>query len=201
MTDRRISKLDRRTAIVPVRSKEILAPGLSPQTKCLPAPVCFGASAPILKGAAMWTERRLQRLFDKFNEQFWEGRLADWKVELCPRLGPLRTSFPTKAGIAALSFPSENPMLRIQRSSNGGVLFTLSGRIELEDVSELQRLLSLETVNGHLALDLRDVTLVDRDAVKLLAECETQSMKLENCPAYIREWITRETDRINRGKR
>ena len=54
-------------------------------------------------------------------------------------------------------------MLKIQRQANGGVLFTLSGRIEAEDVGELRRLLELEEAGSHIALDLKDVTLVDRD--------------------------------------
>jgi len=41
-------------------------------------------------------------------------------------------------------------------------------------------------------LDLKDLTLVDREAVRFLERCETDSIKLKNCPAYIREWITRE---------
>jgi hypothetical protein len=83
-------------------------------------------------------------------------------------------------------------MLNIQRSSNDGVVLSLSGRIEIEDVAELQRLLSLETAGQGLAFDLQDVTLVHRDAVKFLARCEVESIKLENCPAYIREWIDAE---------
>jgi hypothetical protein len=83
-------------------------------------------------------------------------------------------------------------MLRIQRSSNGEVVFTLIGRIEVEDVAELQGLLSLEGLGRSIALDLEDVTLVDRDAVKFLACCEADRIRLENCPAYIREWIGRE---------
>jgi hypothetical protein len=39
----------------------------------------------------------------------------------------------------------------------------------------------------QLVLDLRDVTLVNQDAVEFLAGCEADSIKLENCPAYIRE--------------
>ncbi len=80
-------------------------------------------------------------------------------------------------------------MLRIERSSNGKIIFTLSGRIEMEGVVELQRLLGLETVDHHIVLDLRDVTLVDREAVKFLARCETTGIKLKNCPAYVRDWI------------
>jgi hypothetical protein len=91
-------------------------------------------------------------------------------------------------------------MLKIQRKANGRVIFTLSGRIQAEDIDELRRLLELEGVGSHTALDLKDVTLVDRDAVKFLAACEADSIKLENCPAYVREWIRRESGEP-RGKR
>ena len=83
-------------------------------------------------------------------------------------------------------------MLKIQRKANGKVILTLIGRIQGEDIDELRRLLELEGADSHTALDLKDVTLVDRDAVKFLAACEADSIKLENCPAYVREWIRRE---------
>jgi uncharacterized protein YlaN (UPF0358 family) len=41
-------------------------------------------------------------------------------------------------------------------------------------------------------LDLKDVTLVDQDAVNFLDRCEMENITLKNCPAYIREWITRQ---------
>jgi anti-anti-sigma regulatory factor len=80
-------------------------------------------------------------------------------------------------------------MLRIQRSANGRVVFKLSGRIEAEDLKELKEVLALEATGQQLVLDLRDVTLINQDAVKFLAICEADSIKLENCPAYIRKWI------------
>jgi anti-anti-sigma regulatory factor len=80
-------------------------------------------------------------------------------------------------------------MLRIQRLSNGRVVFKLSGRIEAEDVKELRELLALEIAGRQLVLDLTDVTLVNQDAVEFLASCEADSTMLENCPAYIRQWI------------
>jgi len=89
-------------------------------------------------------------------------------------------------------------MLKIQRKANGKVIFTLSGRIEADDVDELRRLLELETTGRHVALDLKDVTLVDRDAIKFLAEREAVSIQLENCPAYLREWIGREREQRKR---
>ena len=82
-------------------------------------------------------------------------------------------------------------MLKIQRSAHGRVVFTVSGRIEAEDVKDLRQLLALEPAGQQLVLDLRDVTLVNEDAVKFLAGCEADSIKLENCAAYIREWIER----------
>ena len=83
-------------------------------------------------------------------------------------------------------------MLKIQRSSNGDVVFALIGRIEMEHVAELQRLFSLEAADHHIALDLKDVVRVDRDAVKILSRWEADSITLKNCPAYIRQWINQE---------
>jgi hypothetical protein len=91
-------------------------------------------------------------------------------------------------------------MLKIQRKTNGGVLFTLSGRIEVEDIDELRRLLELEGTESHIAFDLKDVTLVDRDAIKFLADCEADDIRLENCPPYVRKWIGQESGRPRRKK-
>jgi DNA-binding GntR family transcriptional regulator len=84
-------------------------------------------------------------------------------------------------------------MLRIQRSSNKGVVFSLSGRIEAEDMLELRRLVSLEAGSQLIAFDLQDITVADREAVKFLERCEAEGIELRNCPAYIRDWI--ETER------
>jgi anti-anti-sigma regulatory factor len=91
-------------------------------------------------------------------------------------------------------------MLKIQRSVNGRVVLTVCGRIEAEDIGELQQLLALEKAGQHVVMDLRDVTLVNQDAVKFLAGCEADSIKLENCPAYIREWIERAKGRTRRRR-
>lgn len=50
----------------------------------------------------------------------------------------------------------------------------------------------LEQEGGAAALDLKDILLVDREVVKLLALCESNGNEIRNCPLYIREWITRE---------
>ena len=91
-------------------------------------------------------------------------------------------------------------MLRVQRSAEGhDMVLALSGRIEVEDLAELQRLLQSEATDHSFVLDLKDVRLVNREAVIFLADREADGTKLRNCPAYIREWIGRERDRIKKA--
>ncbi len=86
--------------------------------------------------------------------------------------------------------------LRIQKSAEGEqVVFTLSGRIQVEQVEELQEHFKCGSPNHNIVLDLKEVKLIDRDAVRFLAYREAEGTKLRNCPAYIREWILREGNR------
>ena len=82
-------------------------------------------------------------------------------------------------------------MLKITRAANGEVVFKLSGRMDAENISELETLVRKEADGRHIVLDLRDLTLVDQDAVSFLKRCEADNITLKNCPAYIREWISR----------
>ena len=72
------------------------------------------------------------------------------------------------------------------------LVFTLSGRMMAEEVAELKALFDADY--RTIVLDLQDVRLADRDAVKFLRESEADGMKLESCPAYVREWMDREKD-------
>jgi anti-anti-sigma regulatory factor len=83
-------------------------------------------------------------------------------------------------------------ILKITRAGNEEVLFTVSGRLAAENLFELEALVSSESRGRHMIIDLKDLRHVDRDAVRFLAGCETESIELKNCPPYIREWITRE---------
>lgn len=85
--------------------------------------------------------------------------------------------------------------LKIQRTEDGNaVVFTLSGRIEGERVAELQSLLASEPADQRIVLVLHDVDLVNREAVRFLASCAADGIQLEQCPAYIREWMVRESN-------
>jgi len=81
---------------------------------------------------------------------------------------------------------------RIDRLVSGANLIVLriSGGITGENVDMLRDLLGQE--RDTVAIDLKDVLLVDREAVKLLASSEANGIELRNCPAYIREWVERE---------
>jgi hypothetical protein len=59
----------------------------------------------------------------------------------------------------------------------------------------------LEAAGRHIAFDMQDVTLVDRGAVEFLARWESEGVVLENCPAYVREWIAAERNRRNQQMR
>ena len=80
-------------------------------------------------------------------------------------------------------------MLKIQRSSNGQVTYMLSGQIEEEDIAELEELIRSEENGRRIVLDLKNLTLVGRDAIAFLDRCEANGITLKNCPAYVREWI------------
>ncbi len=64
-----------------------------------------------------------------------------------------------------------------------------------EEVAELQRLFEVEGQGHRIVLDLKQVKLLDRDAMRFLARCQAKGTQLENCPGYIREWIVREGSR------
>jgi anti-anti-sigma regulatory factor len=82
-------------------------------------------------------------------------------------------------------------VLKLTRAENGEVVIKLSGRMDAENVGELETLVSEGANSRRIVLDLSDLTLVDQDAVSFLKRCEADNITLKNCPAYIREWITR----------
>jgi hypothetical protein len=92
-------------------------------------------------------------------------------------------------------------MLRIERSANGQVVFTLSGRMQTEDIEQVRQLLVVEVPGRRLLINLRDVTLINRDVVTFLAECEAKGIELDCCPLFMRSWIDQEQRRNERRRR
>jgi len=72
----------------------------------------------------------------------------------------------------------------------------LSGRIESSDVQQLK-----EQIDGNerdLVLDLAQVRIVDRDAVRFLADCERKGIEMRDCPPFVRAWILSEKPRAGK---
>ncbi len=82
---------------------------------------------------------------------------------------------------------------RVVGDDDSVVLF-ISGRITGEHVDMLRGVLEQES--GGFAIDLKNVLLVDREAVKLLALSEASGTELRNCPPYIRQWVTKDRAEI-----
>jgi hypothetical protein len=65
-----------------------------------------------------------------------------------------------------------------------------------QDIADLEKLMRLESDGRRIVLDLKNLTLVDRDAISFLERWEADGIALKNCAGYVREWITRQ----RRGK-
>ena len=92
-------------------------------------------------------------------------------------------------------------VFRIVRSANGRVVLALIGRISDENLPELKSVIASERNIVGMVLDFNVVTLVEREVVHFLGQCETDKIGLKNCPAYIRDWIDGSQKRKPRRKK
>jgi hypothetical protein len=80
--------------------------------------------------------------------------------------------------------------LKIEKlAGEHGTTLKLIGRIRAEHLAELRGQIA---ASAPSALELKEVTLVDAEAVRFLSACESEGIHLQHCSAYIREWIVRE---------
>jgi hypothetical protein len=78
---------------------------------------------------------------------------------------------------------------------DGPLVLRVSGRIDAAHVEALRELTQKEKITkGGLVIDLTEVSLVSQEAVEALALAEATGIELRNCPAYIREWVSRERE-------
>jgi alpha-beta hydrolase superfamily lysophospholipase len=83
---------------------------------------------------------------------------------------------------------------RVERSAvDDAVVLVVSGDIAGDHTADLETLVDTGK-NGPIVLDLKDVSIVDRAGVLLLARSEGRGATLLNCPSYVREWIHREKE-------
>jgi hypothetical protein len=105
----------------------------------------------------------------------------------CSRAGKAQNEQKSKSFVRGLEMSC-----RIDRAGGGGdiVVLCISGRITTQDAETLRNVIEVE--GRAVAIDLKNVDLVDREAVKFLARRELNGTVLRNCPRYVREWVTRE---------
>src|SRR6266581_1243664 len=148
-------------------------------------------------------EHHLRQILELELEALQERVMIDRSFVNCPRLrhsskfSLLHFQGLTNGKVIALSpvrgFKRDH-MLRIQREANGHVVLRISGRLNGEGLVELKKLIESDETDRRIVLDLRELTLVDQEAVRFLEECDSDGIELRNCPPYIGEWIERQTD-------
>lgn len=102
---------------------------------------------------------------------------------------PNRKSFPTLGAVRPLHWRTR-VTLKIETAPGKCTTITLIGRIQTEHLSELKT--QVDVAGSNVVLDLSEVSLVNLEVVRFLGTCESRGVQLQNCSAYIREWIDRE---------
>lgn len=70
---------------------------------------------------------------------------------------------------------------------------SLCGQFTGEYVPELQKALYQEGVEAeNVALDMSNVTFVDREAMVFLCGAKSKNVAIENIPSYVTRWIEQE---------
>jgi len=130
------------------------------------------------------------------------SKISELSLSLYP-LKPIfikRLRFGRCSALSNRGRQGERMTLRIDISDERErVIFTLTGRIQADQVSELQALVHSELPGHNLVMDLKEVKLVDREAVRFLTQIEAQGARLRNCSAFIREWISQERNDMKRA--
>ena len=86
-------------------------------------------------------------------------------------------------------------VLRITTVQEGekNIRVHLCGQFTGEYVTELERTLASECAGAQgVALDLTNVTFVDRNAMVFLCTAKSNNVSIENIPSYVQRWIQQE---------
>jgi len=86
-------------------------------------------------------------------------------------------------------------MLKITQDAENPEIVRLSlyGRFTSEYVPEVEKaLIQNGNKSKKCALDLMNVTFVDRASMEFLRAAQSRKIKLENLPSYVKRWIQQE---------
>lgn len=77
---------------------------------------------------------------------------------------------------------------------SGTRTLALAGSVGADSVHEIDRLIrDVRQARSQVVLDMGEVTLMDRAAVRFFARQQKRGVALVNCPGYIAHWISQET--------
>ena len=71
---------------------------------------------------------------------------------------------------------------------DGITVLRIAGHVEVDYVNKIEEMIARQ--NGPIALDLKELTLVDRDAVTYLSSWKRKGIEFRNCPPVLTEWIS-----------
>jgi len=76
---------------------------------------------------------------------------------------------------------------------SGTRTLALAGSVGADSVQEIDRLIKdVRQARSRVVLDMGEVTLMDRVAVRFFARQQKRGVALVNCPGYIAHWISQE---------
>ena len=84
--------------------------------------------------------------------------------------------------------------LTASAGGNGSTIVSLAGNVSEDVLPEINRIIDRDR---RVALDLSEVTLMDRMSARFFAEQLQRGIELLDCPMYIKHWILRE---VTNGK-
>jgi anti-anti-sigma regulatory factor len=84
-------------------------------------------------------------------------------------------------------------MFKITKEAKTTALTTLNlhGRFTAEYIPEVEKALNGDK-RGKVALDLTNVTFVDRSVLQFLCRTKLKKIRIENPPSYVARWIEQE---------
>ena len=77
------------------------------------------------------------------------------------------------------------------------VTLLLNGKLSEDALRDLEHsIVQARIAHQRIYIDLSEVTLVDRKAVRYFSKQTRDDVKLVNCPIYLRHWIGQVSDEV-----
>lgn len=83
--------------------------------------------------------------------------------------------------------------IAVDREGTANVKLSILGKINGTSLGELRREIERARKNHEeIAIDLSEVTLVDRHSLAFLIDQSEEDVRLINCPVYLERWMEQE---------